>query len=128
MYLQYLFTPYQIRIINCHLAVETSGAQQRGIELELVRNGSWGASTTPRRPPCRNDMPARSRTARAPSSCSSSSILPSSRWDATREMTIFWVDPAEDLAVILMTQFMPSGTFNFRGQMKSLVYPAIEPE
>ena len=40
--------------------------------------------------------------------------------------TIFWVDPAEDLAVILMTQFMPSGTFNFRGQMKALVYPAIE--
>ena len=31
-----------------------------------------------------------------------------------------------DLAVILMTQFMPSGTFNFRGQMKALVYPAIE--
>jgi len=25
-----------------------------------------------------------------------------------------------------LTQFMPSGTFNFRGQMKSLVYPAIE--
>jgi CubicO group peptidase (beta-lactamase class C family) len=42
--------------------------------------------------------------------------------------TIFWVDPAEDLAVILMTQFMPSGTFDFRGQMKALVYPAIEPE
>lgn len=41
--------------------------------------------------------------------------------------TLFWVDPAEDLAVILMTQFMPSGTFNFRGQMKALVYPAIEP-
>jgi CubicO group peptidase (beta-lactamase class C family) len=42
--------------------------------------------------------------------------------------TLFWVDPAEDLAVILMTQFMPSGTFNFRGQLKALVYPAIEPE
>ncbi|HSG88280.1 MAG TPA: serine hydrolase domain-containing protein [Pseudomonadales bacterium] len=42
--------------------------------------------------------------------------------------TIFWVDPAEDLAVVLMTQFMPSGTFNFRGQMKALVYPAIEPD
>lgn len=40
--------------------------------------------------------------------------------------TLFWVDPAEDLVCILMTQFMPSGTFNFRGQMKSLVYPAIE--
>lgn len=42
--------------------------------------------------------------------------------------TLFWVDPAEDLICILMTQFMPSGTFNFRGQMKALVYPAIEPD
>mgnify|MGYP005840373921 CR=1 FL=1 len=42
--------------------------------------------------------------------------------------TIFWVDPAEDLACVLMTQLMPSGTFNFRGQMKALVYPAIEPD
>ncbi len=39
--------------------------------------------------------------------------------------TIFWVDPAEQLVVILMTQFMPSATFNFRGQLKALVYPAI---
>jgi CubicO group peptidase (beta-lactamase class C family) len=39
--------------------------------------------------------------------------------------TIFWVDPAENLAVVFMTQLMPSGTFNFRGQLKSLVYPAI---
>jgi CubicO group peptidase (beta-lactamase class C family) len=39
--------------------------------------------------------------------------------------TIFWVDPAEDLIVIFMTQLMPSGTFNFRGQLKSLVYAAI---
>jgi CubicO group peptidase (beta-lactamase class C family) len=39
--------------------------------------------------------------------------------------TIFWVDPAEDLVVIFMTQLMPSGTFNFRGQLKSLVYPAL---
>jgi len=39
--------------------------------------------------------------------------------------TIFWIDPAEDLIVIFMTQLMPSGTFNFRGQLKSLVYPAI---
>jgi hypothetical protein len=35
------------------------------------------------------------------------------------------VDPAEELIVILMTQFMPSATFNFRGQLKTLVYPAI---
>jgi CubicO group peptidase (beta-lactamase class C family) len=39
--------------------------------------------------------------------------------------TIFWVDPAEDLIVVFMTQFLPSGTFNFRGQLKTLVYPAI---
>ena len=39
--------------------------------------------------------------------------------------TIFWIDPIEDLIVIFMTQFMPSGTFNFRGQLKQLVYPAI---
>ena len=39
--------------------------------------------------------------------------------------TIFWIDPAEDLIVVFMTQLMPSGTFNFRGQLKSLVYPSI---
>jgi CubicO group peptidase (beta-lactamase class C family) len=39
--------------------------------------------------------------------------------------TIFWVDPSEDLTVIFMTQLLPSGTFNFRGQLKTLVYPAI---
>jgi CubicO group peptidase (beta-lactamase class C family) len=40
--------------------------------------------------------------------------------------TIFWVDPIEDLNVIFMTQFMPSNTFNFRGQLKNIVYSAIE--
>ncbi|MFN3523186.1 MAG: serine hydrolase domain-containing protein [Phenylobacterium sp.] len=39
--------------------------------------------------------------------------------------TIFWVDPKEDLVVVFMTQLMPSGTFNFRGQLKSIVYSAI---
>ena len=39
--------------------------------------------------------------------------------------TTFWIDPVEDLIVIFMTQFMPSGTFNFRGQLKTLIYPAI---
>ena len=40
--------------------------------------------------------------------------------------TIFWVDPKEDLVVIFMTQLMPSATFNFRGQLRSIVYGAIE--
>jgi CubicO group peptidase (beta-lactamase class C family) len=39
--------------------------------------------------------------------------------------TLFWIDPAEDLVVVFMTQFIPSRTFNFRGQIKTLVYPAI---
>jgi|TARA_B100000315_G_scaffold14626_1_gene13355 CubicO group peptidase (beta-lactamase class C family) len=40
--------------------------------------------------------------------------------------TIFWVDPKEDLAAIFMTQLMPSATFNFRGQLKNIIYSAIE--
>ena len=39
--------------------------------------------------------------------------------------TIFWVDPAEEMTVVFMTQLLPSGTFNFRGQLKALIYPAI---
>ena len=40
--------------------------------------------------------------------------------------TIFWVDPLEDLIVVFMTQLMPSTTFNFRGQLKNIIYSAIE--
>jgi CubicO group peptidase (beta-lactamase class C family) len=39
--------------------------------------------------------------------------------------TLFWVDQAEDLGVVFMTQLMPSGAFNFLGQLKSIIYPAI---
>lgn len=39
--------------------------------------------------------------------------------------TTFWVDPVEDLAVVFMTQLIPSGTFNFRGQLKSIIYSAL---
>jgi len=39
--------------------------------------------------------------------------------------TIFWVDPLEDMSVIFMTQLMPSATFNFRGQLKSIIYSSI---
>jgi CubicO group peptidase (beta-lactamase class C family) len=39
--------------------------------------------------------------------------------------TIFWVDPTEDLFVVFLTQLMPSATFNFRGQLKALVYGSI---
>lgn len=39
--------------------------------------------------------------------------------------TIFWIDPVEDLFVVFMTQLIPSGTFDFRGQLSALVYGAI---
>ena len=39
--------------------------------------------------------------------------------------TIFWVDPHEDLTVVFMTQLIPSATFNFRGQLKSIIYSSI---
>jgi CubicO group peptidase (beta-lactamase class C family) len=39
--------------------------------------------------------------------------------------TIFWVDPEEDLTVVFMTQLMPSNTFNFRGQLKNIIYGAM---
>jgi CubicO group peptidase (beta-lactamase class C family) len=39
--------------------------------------------------------------------------------------TAFWIDPIEDLIVIFLTQFMPEGTFNFRGQLKAMIYPAL---
>jgi CubicO group peptidase (beta-lactamase class C family) len=39
--------------------------------------------------------------------------------------TVFWVDPVEELTVLFFTQFMPSATFNFRGQLKQLVYSSI---
>ncbi len=39
--------------------------------------------------------------------------------------TAFWIDPVEDLIVIFLTQFMPNATFNFRGQLKSIIYPAL---
>ncbi len=39
--------------------------------------------------------------------------------------TMFWVDPAEDLLVIGMTQLMPSSAYPIRDQMKSLVYGAL---
>ena len=39
--------------------------------------------------------------------------------------TAFWIDPTEDLYAVFMTQLLPSGVFDFRGQLRSLVYGAI---
>ena len=42
--------------------------------------------------------------------------------------TLFWVDPIEDLYAIFMTQLIPSSTFNFRGQLKNIVYGSMVPD
>jgi CubicO group peptidase (beta-lactamase class C family) len=39
--------------------------------------------------------------------------------------TAFWIDPKEDLAVVFMTQLMPSAAYPFRAQLRSLVYQAL---
>jgi CubicO group peptidase (beta-lactamase class C family) len=40
--------------------------------------------------------------------------------------TAFWIDPVEDLYAVFMTQILPSGTYDFRGQLRSLVYAALD--
>jgi CubicO group peptidase (beta-lactamase class C family) len=39
--------------------------------------------------------------------------------------TVFWIDPVHDLTVVFATQLIPSGMFDFRGQLKALVYGAM---
>ncbi|MGX7707523.1 serine hydrolase domain-containing protein [Methylobacterium sp. Gmos1] len=39
--------------------------------------------------------------------------------------TAFWIDPAEDLFVILLTQLMPSSTWPIRRELRVLTYAAI---
>ncbi|HVW82002.1 MAG TPA: serine hydrolase domain-containing protein [Mycobacteriales bacterium] len=39
--------------------------------------------------------------------------------------TAFWIDPAEDLAVVFMTQLMPSSTYPIRSELRQLVYQAL---
>jgi CubicO group peptidase (beta-lactamase class C family) len=39
--------------------------------------------------------------------------------------TSFWVDPAEELTVVWMTQLMPSSSYPLRPQLRQLVYQAL---
>jgi CubicO group peptidase (beta-lactamase class C family) len=39
--------------------------------------------------------------------------------------TVFWVDPAEDLVAIFLTQLLPSSTYAIRAQIRNMVYAAI---
>jgi CubicO group peptidase (beta-lactamase class C family) len=39
--------------------------------------------------------------------------------------TAFWINPADDLTVVFLTQLVPSSTFDFRGQLKAIIHAAI---
>jgi CubicO group peptidase (beta-lactamase class C family) len=39
--------------------------------------------------------------------------------------TAFWVDPAEDMAVLMLTQLMPSSTYPIRRELRVLTYAAL---
>jgi CubicO group peptidase (beta-lactamase class C family) len=39
--------------------------------------------------------------------------------------TAFWVDPAEDVTALFLTQLLPSSTHPIRTQLKQLVYQAL---
>jgi CubicO group peptidase (beta-lactamase class C family) len=39
--------------------------------------------------------------------------------------TVFWVDPREELVVLLLTQLMPSATYPIRQQLQALAYQAL---
>jgi CubicO group peptidase (beta-lactamase class C family) len=40
--------------------------------------------------------------------------------------TAFWIDPREDMAVVMMTQLTPSSTYPLRRELRVLAYQAIE--
>ena len=39
--------------------------------------------------------------------------------------TAFWIDPTEDLAVVLLTQLTPSSTYPIRKELRVLTYAAL---
>lgn len=45
-------------------------------------------------------------------------------WEGSASTT-FWIDPVEELVVVFMTQLMPSDTFDFRGELKQVLYPGL---
>jgi CubicO group peptidase (beta-lactamase class C family) len=40
--------------------------------------------------------------------------------------TFFWIDPAEDMVVLFLTQLIPSSTYPVRRQLRSMVYAAVD--
>jgi CubicO group peptidase (beta-lactamase class C family) len=40
--------------------------------------------------------------------------------------TAFWIDPRDEIAVVFMTQLLPSSSYPIRQQLRTLVYAALE--
>ena len=40
--------------------------------------------------------------------------------------TFFWIDPAEELIVVFMTQLIPSSTYPVRRELRTLIYSALD--
>ncbi|MGH6992801.1 MAG: hypothetical protein ACREEH_05630 [Caulobacteraceae bacterium] len=40
--------------------------------------------------------------------------------------TAFWIDPAEEIAVVFLTQLIPSSAWPIRRQLRTLVYAALD--
>ena len=55
-------------------------------------------------------------------------LIPGSKgefWWGGAATTSFWIDPVEDLAVVFLTQCLPSGAYPVRRELRTLVYSAI---
>ena len=55
-------------------------------------------------------------------------LVPGSRSDlfwGGAASTYFWIDPAEDLAVVFLTQLLPSTAYPIRRELRTLVYAAV---
>jgi len=55
-------------------------------------------------------------------------LIPASKGDLSwggAASTFFWVDPREELAVVLMAQLMPSSSYPIRRELRTLVYSAF---
>ena len=64
----------------------------------------------------------------APAEAPAQTLLPSSPGEAYwggMASTGFWVDPQEEVAVVLMTQLLPSSATTIRRELRTLVYAAL---
>ena len=57
--------------------------------------------------------------------CSAGSVSRASTYWGGAASTAFWITPAEDLAVVFMTQVRPSSTYPIRRELRALIYGAI---